>query len=237
MIIPVDDPRAKIASDAIRAGNVAALEQALKSHPELATAHIGSDDEARTLLHILADFPGKLPNASESAKALISAGSDVNAAFKGAHSETALHWAASNNDIALLDTLLDCGADIDAPGGVIAETPLADARAFLQLEAAQRLIARGAKATLQDVATLGLMDRVRSYYAGSKPSKTDTSNALWNACHGSQLETAQFLFSMGGDVNAVPAWEPLTPLDAAVRSAAWDVVDWLKNIGARSNNE
>lgn len=78
------------------------------------------------------------------------------------HSETALHWAASNGDISLLDAVLDHGADIDAGGGVIDEKPVADARAFLQFEATHRLIARGATATLQDLATLGLMNRIQA---------------------------------------------------------------------------
>lgn len=238
MFIAIEDPRAKAATDALHTGNVQNLEQLLTNHPELSTAYIGDSTEGRTLLHILADWPGKLPNAPANARTLIAAGADVNAEFYGnLHSETPLHWAASNNDIALLDTLLDCGANIDAGGGVIAETPLADARAFLQFEAAQRLIARGANTTLQDLATLGLLDRARAYVEGSPPSKTDTSYALWNACHGSQLETARFLHGMGGDVNVIPPWENLTPLDAARRSGAEDVSGWLENIGARSYNE
>lgn len=238
MFVAIEDPRAKAATDALHTGNVQNLEQLLTTHPELSTAYIGDNTEARTLLHILADWPGKLPNASESTKILIAGGADVNAEFHGdLHSETPLHWAASNNDIALLDTLLECGANIDAEGGLIDETPLSDARAFLQFEAAHRLVARGATATLQDLATLGIMDRVRAYFDGSPPSASDTSYALWNACHGGQLETARFLHSRVGDVNVVPPWENLTPLDAARRSGAEEVVKWLESVGARSYNE
>lgn len=37
----------------------------------------------------------------------------------GPHSETPLHWAASNDDVGVLDALLDGGADIEARGAVL----------------------------------------------------------------------------------------------------------------------
>lgn len=240
MFIAPSDPRAKAATSALHTGNLQDLEQLLKNHPELTKTHIGDQTEARTLLHILSDHPGKRPNGPSSARILIAAGADVNAPFVGQHSETALHWAASNDDVALLDVLLDCGAEINAGGGVIDETPLADARAFLQFNAARRLIERGARATLQDFATLGFVERVSGFYdddGGASPSREGTSLALWNACHGGQLVTARFLCGKGGDVDVVPPWEELKPLDAARRSGAGDVVEWLVSVGARSFSE
>lgn len=63
---------------------------------------------------------------------LIDAGADVNARFIGPYSETPLHWAASSNDVEVVDELLDNGADIEAPGSVIGGgTPLADAPELL----------------------------------------------------------------------------------------------------------
>jgi ankyrin repeat protein len=60
--------------------------------------------------------------------------------------ETPLHWAASSDDIEALDALVDAGADVDAPGAVIAGgTPLDDAVAFGQWEAARRLVHPGAR--------------------------------------------------------------------------------------------
>lgn len=85
------------------------------------------------------------------------AGADVNAPVTGPHAETPLHWAASSDDVEVLDGLLDAGADIDAPGAVVAGgSPLRDATAFGQWSAARRLVERGAQTTSFDAATLGL---------------------------------------------------------------------------------
>src|SRR5258707_490715 len=84
--------------------------------------------------------------------------SPVTARSTGAHTETPLHWAASCDDVAALDALLEHGADIEAPGAVIGGgTPLADAVAFGQWQAARRLVERGARTTLWQAAALGLM--------------------------------------------------------------------------------
>lgn len=238
MIIDPEDPRASKAVDAIKSGNVDVLKTLLSEYPELVTAHVGSETEARTLLHVLTDWPGFLDNNINTAKILIDAGANVNAKFIGHHSETPLHWAASNDDVQMLDALLDAGADIEAGGGVIAETPLADARAFLQLKCAHRLVERGASVGLSDATTLGLLDKVQEFYSTHPlPSNTDTNHAFWNACHGSQLATAQYLLDHGADINALPPWEPMTPLDAAKRSKADDLVVWLKEIGGKEKDQ
>lgn len=234
MIIATSDSRAQAAEKVIRTGDTVSLNALLKIYPELSSCYIGDSKEARSLLHILADWPGNLPNNCETAKVLITAGADINAPFIGkAHSETPLHWAASNNDVALIDTLLDYGTNINAEGGVIDRTALADARAFLQLEAAHRLIARGASTTLQDLATLGMLEGVKSRYEVSRPTLHETDCALWNACHGGQLATAKFLHEKGGNCQFVPPWDNVTPLGAAERSSAMDVVEWLREFDSR----
>jgi hypothetical protein len=228
-----DSSRVSSAITAIHAGDVDSLKP-LAADPSVATIRIGSPSEARTLLHILADWPCHLPSCSDTARTLIAA--EVDAPFIGdAHSETALHFTASCDDVALLDVLLDAGANINAPGGVIAETPLADARAFKQLKAAHRLVERGARVTLQDAATLGLDEKVEFFFSSPTihPSKKDVDCALWNACHGGQLKTAQYVYSQGGAINCLPPWgEELTPLDAARGAGAADVTAWLEAIGA-----
>ena len=107
----------------------------------------------RSLLHIATDWPGHYPNGPAVVATLVRAGADVNAKFVGSHAETPLHWAASSNDVAVLDALIDAGANIEAAGGVIGGgSPLADARGFGQWDAARRLVARGARTTLTDAA-------------------------------------------------------------------------------------
>ena len=150
MLIPADDPLAVAATAAVQSGDLAGLELLLRDHPDLATVRIGTDGPdgmARTLLHAATDWPGNFPNNRTVVRMLLEAGADVNARFSGPHTETPLHWAASSDDVDVLDSLLDAGADIDATGGVIGGgTALNDATAFAQWNAARRLVERGARA-------------------------------------------------------------------------------------------
>lgn len=236
-MLPTDHPLAVAAATAIRAGDVPTLRGLLAEHPELATARIGDDGPAgmsRTLLHVVTDWPGHLPAGSATVAALVAAGADVDARFRGPHEETPLHWAASCDDVDVLDALLDAGAAIDAPGGVIGGgSPLADARAFGQWSVAHRLVERGAHVTLDDAATLGLLDRVADLVATGL-SADEISRAFWGACHGGHQECAHYLLERGADIDWVPPWEPLTPLDAAQRREAPDLVVWLRERGGRS---
>lgn len=127
-----------------RLASPAALRAALAADPGLARAR---PDGARTLLHMLADWPGHRSGAPEMAALLVEAGADVNAVFGGPqHDETPLHWAASADDVALLDALLDLGADMEVRGGTIAGgTALDDAVGYEQWAAAARLLERGAR--------------------------------------------------------------------------------------------
>lgn len=199
----------------IGSGDVDGLRALLAANPELATAGFGDGTELRTALHLVTDWPGHRPNGAEMVRVLVEEGADVNARFVGPHTETPLHWAASCDDVEVLDALLDAGADIDADGAVIAGgTPLNDARAFRQWNAARRLVARGAAVTPMDAATLGLTDQVRECLAGA-PDPEEVADLLWGACHGGRYETAVLLLDHGADLDRIPEWQPLTPLDAA----------------------
>lgn len=161
---------------------------------------------------------------------------DDDARFHGPHHETPLHWAASSDDVATLDALLDAGADIDAEGGVIAGgTPLGDATAFAQWNAARALVARGAATSLFDPAALGLTEDVLTVLDGPGETSLDAMNhAFWAACHGARLATAQSLAGRGADIDWLPGWEDATPLDIAARSGAHDVIRWLHSQGAHT---
>ena len=230
-----DEARAAAAVAAIRGGDVAQLRRLLAADPALAGARV---DGSRTLLHVATDWPGHFPGAAASVAALIEAGADVDAPFAGAHTETPPHWAASSDDVEVLDVLVAAGADLEAPGAVIGGgTPLADAVAFGQWNAARRLVEHGARTTLWQAAALGLVDRIEALLsADPPPGGDDVTNAFWCACHDGQRATAELLIARGADVDWV-GHDGLTPLDAARRSGADEVVAWLRERGARSAAE
>jgi len=242
--IPTDHPLAVAATEAIRAGEVAELERLLAAHPELATARLGGGPQARrcegmtrTLLHVATDWPGHYPNGAAVIGLLVAAGADVNARFVGPHTETPLHWAASSDDIEVLDALLDAGADIEASGAVIGGgTPLDDAVAFGQWNAARRLVERGASLRLWHAAALGRLDVLADRFAAAEPpGRDDVTEAFWAACHGGQRKSAEYLLDRGADRDWI-GYDGLTPLDVARRSGARDVAEWLEAEGAASAN-
>jgi ankyrin repeat protein len=217
-------------TEVIRSGTAAELERLLHEHPTLPHARLGDERaQSRTLLHIVTDWPGNVPEPAAKIQALIAAGADVNARFTGLHTETPLHWAASSDDVEALDALLDAGADIEADGAVIADgTPIADAVAFGQWKAARRLLERGARTNLWQAAALGLVDRVQDELDHTPPPAQDeVDNALWCAAHGGQRTTAELLLDRGAD----PVWvghDRLTAAAAAERSGAHELAEWLR---------
>ena len=170
--IPVQDPLAATVGHAIRAGDIDELKRRLAETPGLASARIvDACGVSRTLLHVVTDWPGHFPKGAITVAVLVESGADVDARVMTPDptraSETPLHWAASSDDIAVLDALLDKGADIEAPGACIAGgTALDNAVAFGQWHVARRLVARGAQAALWHSAALGLLDDVEAHVAG-----------------------------------------------------------------------
>jgi uncharacterized protein len=230
------DPVAVAATATIHTGDVDGLRHLLVEHVGLATDRLGSaTGMSRTLLHVATDWPGHFPRGAESVAALVRAGADVNARFAGPHVETPLHWAASSDDVAVLDALLDAGADIEAEGAVIGGgTPISDACAFAQWNAARRLLERGATTLLWESAALGLMERIEAAFAAEPaPDEHEVTQGLWAACHGSQREAAEYFLDRGADLDWI-GYDDLTPLDAADRAGASDLTAWLRARGAKS---
>jgi ankyrin repeat protein len=226
--------------DAIHDGDVETLKRLLREIPGLARAAIGDPSDrrpnamSRASLHVATDWPGHFPNVAATIRVLVEAGADPNARFTGPHTETPLHWAASSDDVEALDALLDAGANIEANGAVIGGgTPLSDAVAFAQWNAARRLVERGARTQLWEAAALGMLERVEKQVTADRDGITP---AFWCACHGGQRNTAEFLLDRGADVNWI-GYDKLTPLDAARRSRANELVEWLRGRGAKSARE
>ena len=135
------------------------------------------------------------------------------------------------------DLTLDAGADIEAPGAVIGGgTPLSDATAFGQWNAARRLIERGAKSSMWESAALGLMDRLQACFAADPPpGPDDVTHAFWCACHGGQQGAAEYLLARRRhELDRVRRFDALR---RGASRGANELVGWLHGQGGRSAKE
>jgi hypothetical protein len=202
----------------VRGGDAADLREVLAEQPGLAASRLGGEVGGRTLLHVLTDWPGHRPNATETVAVLVEAGADVDALFVGEHAETSLHWAANCDDVDAIEALLDAGADVDATGGSVGEgsgTPLFDATVFGQWAAAQRLLERGTATGGWEEAGLGLTDRL-SVRLAEQVEPGEVTAWFWAACHGGQLATARLAARRGCGPGLGSDWDGLTCDDLAV---------------------
>lgn len=221
------DPLVQALTEHIRHGDVRSLDALLAAHPSLAQERYGDAAESRTALHIATDWPGHVPRVAETITRLAAAGAPVNGRYSGPHRETPLHWAASSDDVAAIDALLDAGADIEADGAVhTGGTPLSDAVVFAQWRAARRLVDRGASMTLWQAAALGEEEDVSRLLSVTGTTGADITNACWHACRAGQLSTARLLVSHGADLDWV-GYDGLTPRAAGLASGSDELVAWL----------
>jgi ankyrin repeat protein len=219
---------------ALKRGDAGLVRELLADDSSLATTEINGYRP----LHLFADAPGHRPNAGVIVTALVAAGADLDAHATGTwHHETALHWAASNDDVALIDVLLDAGADIEHPGSSIGGGPPSQsALGYAQWAALRRLYERGAAMNLAMSSALGLLPRVTSFAeAAPSPGPDDISVAFWNACRAGQLVVARYLLARGADLNWPAPWSGETPLDAARARREDEMVAWLAAEGATSD--
>jgi hypothetical protein len=230
------DPVAVSVMKAIHAGDIAALRQLLSNEPSLGKMRIvGADGRERSMVHVATDWPGHFPNVAATLRVLASAGADVNARM-APHPrdpncvETPLHWAASSNDVAAIDALLDLGADIEATGAIFTGgAPLSDAVVFANWEAARRLVQRGARPMWWQGAALGMLDLVTSRWQETPlPTRDEITRAFWHACRGAQQATAAYLLERGADLNWI-GWDRKTPLQAAESSGDAAFISWLRS--------
>ena len=243
MEIPSDDARAVALANAIQRGECDALSALLRDTPGLAQARIFDKRGcSRSPLHVAADWPGHFPNGARSVRMLIAAGADPNARVSNIDPkytpETPLHWAASSDDVAVLDALLDGGADIEADGAIFTNgTAMSDAVVFANWKAGRRLLERGATTTIWQAAGLGLLDRVREYWAADPiPDARTTTNALWHACSGAHLPVVQYLVGQPANINWI-GYDERTPYDMALERGDEKLATWLRANGAKRADE
>ena len=228
-----DDTRAPEFATALLRGDADRVRELIADDSSLATTVINGYHP----LHLFADAPGHRPNAAAIVTALVEAGADLDAqAVDTWHHETALHWAASNDDISLIDVLLDAGADIEHPGSSIdGGPPSQSALGYAQWAALRRLHERGAILNLSQAAALGLMPLVTSSAESlPSPEPDEISVAFWNACRAGQLAAARYLLARGADLNWPAPWSGETPQDAAQARHEEEMVAWLTAAGASS---
>ena len=186
------------------------------------------------MLHVATNWPGNFARSKETIAALVAAGADVNARATGDVVETALHFAASANDVQAIEALVAAGADLEMDGAVTdGGAPLADAVNFENWDAARKLVQLGAKTNLGEEAALGMLDAIEARFAAAEaPSPFSIHWGFWMACSTNQIAVARFLIERGANVNWTADWDRRTPLDLAEERNHAELMEWLRDHGA-----
>lgn len=234
MLSEDESPAAEIIQ-AVRRGDDGTIRRLLDANPGLGGEYIrGAGGSARTLLHVVTDWPGFFPNGPAVARTLLEAGADPDARVTGGKfAEAPLHWAASSDDAEVARTLIDGGADVEIPDGSIG-TPLDNAIGYGCWNVARLLVSAGVRVDkLWHAAALGLSDRLRELLVESHPSSEELTEAFLQACSGGQRRTAELLLALGADVHATPGYGK-SPLRAAASlgTARELLLEWLRAQGA-----
>jgi Ankyrin repeats (3 copies) len=243
------------AVEAVIDGDVENLRSLLRASPELARArstrvtHFDPPVHRATLLHYVAanGVEGHRqrtpPNAVEVATVLLRASSEVDALadlYGGQATTMSLlvsseHPAKAGVQVALVETLLDFGAAVEAQGAGEWTSPLATALAFGYVPAAQALVRRGARVdTLPVAAGLGRVEDVRRLWSDASALERHRATAL--AAQLGHLDALTLLLDAGEDPNR---YNPKgnhghsTPLHQAVWAGHSNVVRLLVERGAR----
>lgn len=243
------------AADAIVAGDVSTLELLLRENSELVRARSTREHRA-TLLHYVSangveNYRQKTPtNAVEVAEILLNAGAEVDAEADVygdgdttlALVATSIHPERAGVQIALLKTLLDHRATIDAGVGGVVVACLHNGRPL----AAEFLASRGAHLDLEGAAGVGRLDIVKSFFKEDKVSSgseqaryklisgaTESqlkAGFIW-ACEYGRLSVVEFLLGTGVDLRAGENCGQ-TALHLAAHRGQLDIINLLLSLGA-----
>lgn len=216
-----------------RAGDLDAL---LAQYPRK-IAITGSDWD-RPLLHIAAG-KGHL----DCVNVLLRRGFDVTTRDKFDNA-SALHWAAQFGTVAVIERLVDAGADIDGEGDAHEVGVIGWATCFREIrrEAADYLLARGAKPTIFSAVALDRADLVRRLVADD-PALLRSRKMSRFEHHRTPLHLAvlknrpamvRLLLELGADASAKDG-RGYTPLNLATAKTSQAIVTALVAAGANPN--
>ena len=243
------------AVEAVIDGHVDALAALLRENPELSRArstrvtHFDPPVHRATLLHYVAangveGYRQRTPpTAVDVATTLLRASADVDALadmYGGQHTTMSMlvssgHPEKAGLQVALVETLIDFGAALEARGSGAWTSPLSTALAFGYLPAAEALVRRGARVeTLPVAAGLGRLEDARRLLPAA--SSLDRHRATALAAQLGHVEILRLLLDAGEDPNR---YNPKgnhghsTPLHQAVWAGHDAVVRMLVDRGAR----
>lgn len=247
--------RFEAAVEAVVDGDVASLASLLDAHPQLVAArsnritHFDPPRHRATLLHYIAangveGYRQRTPdNAVDVARLLLERGAEVDslADLYGGQCTTmtllvsSTHPAQAGLQVALVETLVDCGAAVEPKGSGSWTSPLMTALTFGYVDAANALVRRGARVeSLSAAAGLGLVEAARQFLAGA--DALDRHRALALSAQNGHAEIVRLLLDAGEDPNRYnpPGHHAhATPLHHAALHGHEAVVRLLVDRGAR----
>ncbi len=211
------DSRFEAAADAIVHGDMAALERLLRDEPELVRVR-SRREHAATLLHYVSangieGYRQKAPeNIVAIAELLLRAGAEIDATanvYGGSCTTlglaaTSVHPERAGVQEALLEKLLDHGANIDPSGSGNGQSIVAACLANGRAKVAEFLASRGARLDLAGAAGLGRLDLIAAFLnpdGGWKPGVTDgqVHQGFLYACEYGRNNVVELLLEKGVD--------------------------------------
>jgi ankyrin repeat protein len=152
-------------------------------------------------------------NDTSAVGTLLQATPPANVNEKSADGTTALHWAAYNDNLPLVEKLIAAGAEVNAKNE-FGSTPMSEAAVRGNVPVLRKLLASGA-----DV----------------ESANADGQTALMIVARTSNIEAAQLLLRRGAKINARERWRQQTPLMWAAAEAQPAMVKLLVGKGAEVN--